>query len=102
MNSEVLLRSDQIIKHFGLTHALNGISVEVKRGEVVGLIGENGSGKSTFSSIVSGICPPTSGTLELKGQPYKPLDAMDAEKDGVRVITQEMGTLAGIQLADNS
>ena len=37
MNSEVLLRSDQIVKHFGLTHALNGISVEVKRGEVVGL-----------------------------------------------------------------
>ena len=101
MNSEVLLRSDQIVKHFGLTHALNGISVEVKRGEVVGLIGENGSGKSTFSSIVSGICPPTSGTLELKGQPYKPLHAMDAQKHGVSMITQEMGTLPGIRVADN-
>ena len=41
MNSEVLLRSDQIVKHFGLTHALNGISVEVKRGEVVGLVPVN-------------------------------------------------------------
>lgn len=101
MNSEVLLRSDQIVKHFGLTHALNGISVEVKRGEVVGLIGENGSGKSTFSSIVSGIYPPTSGTLELKGQPYKPLHAMDAQKHGVSMITQEMGTLPGIRVADN-
>lgn len=101
MSSEVLLRSDRIVKHFGLTHALNGISIEVRRGEVVGLIGENGSGKSTFSSIVSGICSPTSGTLELKGQPYKPLNAMDAQRHGISMITQEMGTLPGIRVADN-
>lgn len=101
MSREVLLKSDQIVKHFGLTHALNGISIEVRRGEIVGLIGENGSGKSTFSSIISGIYPPTSGTLELKGKPYKPTNAMDAQQHGISMVTQEMGTLPGIRVADN-
>lgn len=101
MSNEVLIKTNQIVKHFGLTHALNGISIEVRRGEVVGLIGENGSGKSTLSSIISGIYPPTSGSLELKGKPYKPADAVDAQKNGISMITQEMGTLSGIRVADN-
>lgn len=101
MGNEVLIKTNQIIKHFGLTHALNGISIEVRRGEVVGLIGENGSGKSTLSSILSGIYPPTSGTLEWKGKSYKPVDAMDAQRHGISMVTQEMGTLPGIRVADN-
>jgi len=101
MSGEVILRSNQIVKHFGQTHALNGISVELRRGEIIGLIGENGSGKSTFSSIISGVYPPTSGTLELKGQEYKPTDPLDAQKYGISMVTQEMGTLPGIRVADN-
>lgn len=101
MSEEVILRSDGIVKHFGQTHALNGISVELHRGDVVGLIGENGSGKSTFSSIISGVYPPTSGSLELKGKPYKPSDPLEAQRNGVSMVTQEMGTLEGIRVADN-
>lgn len=101
MSNEVLIKTNQIVKHFGLTHALNGISIEVRRGEIVGLIGENGSGKSTLSSIISGIYPPTSGSLELKGKPYKPADTVDAQRHGISMITQEMGTLPGIRVADN-
>lgn len=101
MKGEVILKSDKIVKHFGQTHALNGISVEIQRGEIIGLIGENGSGKSTFSSIISGVYPPTSGTLELKGMPYKPTDPIDAQQHGISMVTQEMGTLPGIRVADN-
>ena len=101
MKNEVILRSNQIVKHFGQTHALNGISVEIKRGEVIGLIGENGSGKSTFSSIVSGVYPPTSGTLELNGKAYKPSSTIDAQQHGISMVTQEMGTLPGTRVADN-
>ena len=101
MSGEVILRSKEIVKHFGQTHALNGISVELRRGDVVGLIGENGSGKSTFSSILSGVYPPTSGSLELKNQPYKPANPLDAQRHGISMVTQEMGTLPGIRVADN-
>ncbi len=101
MGNDVILRSNNIVKHFGQTHALNGISIEVKRGEIIGLIGENGSGKSTFSSIISGVYPATSGSLELNGQPYKPSNTMDAQRHGISMVTQEMGTLPGIRVADN-
>ena len=53
--SEVILKSNEIVKHFGQTHALNGISIEVRRGEIIGLIGENGSGKSTFLQLYQGL-----------------------------------------------
>lgn len=101
MSSEVVLRTDRIVKHFGQTYALNGISVELCKGDIIGLIGENGSGKSTLASIISGVYPPTSGSLELKGQAYKPTDPLDAQRHGVSMVTQEMGTLSGIRVADN-
>lgn len=101
MSNEIILKSNEIVKHFGQTHALNNISIEVRRGKIIGLIGENGSGKSTFSSIISGVYPPTSGSLELNGKPYKPANAMDAQQHGISMVTQEMGTLPGIRVADN-
>lgn len=101
MSSEVILKVKNVSKDFGQTHALKDVSIEVKRGEIIGLIGENGSGKSTLSSIISGIYPATSGELELEGKPYKPVSPMDAQQHGISMIAQEMGTLTGIRVADN-
>ena len=97
----VILKIKNISKNFGLTQALKEVSVDIEQGEVIGLIGENGSGKSTLSSIVSGVYPASEGELELEGKPYKPTDTMDAQKHGISMIAQEMGTLPGIKVADN-
>lgn len=101
MSAEIILKAKDISKNFGLTHALKEVSFQVERGEIIGLIGENGSGKSTFSSIISGVYPASSGTLELKGKDYKPVDTMDAQRHGISMVAQEMGTLPGIKVADN-
>lgn len=101
MSSNCILRIKNISKNFGLTQALKNVSLEIEQGEIIGLIGENGSGKSTLSSIISGIYAATSGEMELFGKPYAPVDTMDAGRNGVSMIAQEMGTLPGIRVADN-
>jgi branched-chain amino acid transport system ATP-binding protein len=59
---------NQLTKKFGGFTAVNGISFEVKRGEIVGLIGPNGSGKSTTFNVLAGLYAPTAGTVSLEGQ----------------------------------
>lgn len=101
MGNELLLKASNISKNFGLTQALKDVSIHIERGRIIGLIGENGSGKSTFSSIISGVYPASSGSLEWKGEPYKPINTVDAQRHGISMIAQEMGTLPGIRVADN-
>ena len=69
---EVILECRGITKVFGPVVALDRVDLLVKRGEVRGLIGENGSGKSTVTSIFSGMQPADSGEMFYKGQPWKP------------------------------
>lgn len=99
--SEVLLSCKDVCKNFGATRALIHVDFELKRGEVCGLIGENGSGKSTLTSIFAGVQPQTSGELFRAGQPYKPANMVEAQKDGVAMIVQEAATLPTIDVASN-
>ena len=52
-----------ITKHFGSIQALRGVDLEVRKGEVVGLVGDNGAGKSTLVNILSGALQPNTGTI---------------------------------------
>ena len=62
---------NNVKKNFGLKNVLNGVSFEVKTGERVSLIGENGSGKSTILKIISGIEKPTEGVVTFKDKNWK-------------------------------
>ena len=81
--------------------AVDAVNIKIELGKVLGLIGENGSGKSTVSSMISGIHTITSGEILLKGQPYKPSDPGDARKHGIGMIVQEAGTVDYISIAEN-
>lgn len=58
-------------------HAVNGVSLEVKRGEVLGLVGESGCGKSTLAKMLLGLLPPTAGELLIDGQPVSSMGRLD-------------------------
>ena len=88
-----ILRAEQVDKSFGITHAVNQVSLEVARGEVRGLIGENGSGKSTFCSMLAGIYRMDGGQFYINGQPLRARNQIEANHQGVSIIVQEMGTL---------
>ena len=66
-------------------HALDGVTIAVERGEVVGLVGESGCGKSTFGRIVAGIMQPTEGTLFYRGQDLKTLQGREAREAALQV-----------------
>lgn len=98
---EIFIETRELTKHFGDVVAVDGVNIKIELGKVLGLIGENGSGKSTVSSMISGIHSITSGEILLKGQPYKPSDPGDARKHGVGMIVQEAGTVDYISVAEN-
>ena len=68
MTTDVLIRVDKLEKHFGETiHALNGVNAEIRRGEVVVVIGPSGSGKSTFLRCLNLLELPTAGSITFEG-----------------------------------
>ena len=56
-----------ISKQFGGVHALEGVNLEIRRGEILGLLGDNGAGKTTLVKIISGVHPPSGGEIECNG-----------------------------------
>ena len=101
MENNILLRAEHIDKRFGLTHAVKDVSLTLARGEIRGLIGENGSGKSTFSQMLCGIYTIGGGTFNLDGQELHVRNQVEANDAGVAIIVQEMGTLSGLTVAEN-
>jgi ribose transport system ATP-binding protein len=100
-NKPVLLEIKDIVKKFGEVTALDHVSLQIRRGEIHGLIGENGSGKSTVSSIISGIYQATSGDLYLNGERYHPKSPLDARASHISMIVQEMDTIDMLSIAEN-
>src|SRR5580698_9258200 len=70
---EIVLRLVDVSKRFGATPAIDGVSFEVKRGEIVGVIGRSGAGKSTLIRCLNGLEKPDQGRIEILGQDIVPL-----------------------------
>lgn len=90
-----------IRKSYGPIEVLHGIDLDIRPGEVVALLGENGAGKSTVSKIISGTVPPSSGDMTWQGAPYAPANPRDAIDAGVGMIHQELLLLPHLTIAEN-
>ena len=100
-SKKILLKAEHIDKRFGITHAVNDVSININAGEIRALIGENGSGKSTFCQMLCGIYTIGGGTFILDGIEMHVKNQVEANKLGVSIIVQEMGTLSGLTVAEN-
>lgn len=98
---KIILKAEHVYKSFGPTKALVDFSLTISQGEIHGLIGENGSGKSTFSSIIAGIQFADEGHFELHGKEYIPTDMPSAQKQGICMITQEASTFDDVKVGFN-
>ena len=101
MEKKTILVAEHIDKRFGITHAVNDVSLTIAAGEIRGLIGENGSGKSTFCQMLCGIYTIGGGTFRLEGEELHIRNQVDANNAGIAIIVQEMGTLSGLTVAEN-
>jgi inositol transport system ATP-binding protein len=90
-----------VSKHFSGVIALNNVSLEVRAGEILGLMGENGAGKSTLLKILSGAQPPTSGRISFGGADYRPADPNEAKRAGIVTIYQELSLIPTLTVAEN-
>ena len=80
---EAIFKATNIVKRFGPTIALNNVDIEIFPGEIRGFIGENGSGKSTMSQIMTGIYTRTSGSMEYHGVDWNPTSMINALEGGI-------------------
>ncbi len=87
-----LLRLTDISMSFGATQVLSNVSLEVRKGEVLCLLGDNGAGKSTLIKIMSGVYQPKAGTIEIEGQPVVFHSPRDTARHGIATVHQFGGT----------
>ena len=99
--SDVLVKTEGIAKEFSSVRVLDDISIEIRKGEIFGIIGENGAGKSTFIKILSGIHQPTAGRIEFDGAKVEIRDAAAAKRIGVSLIPQEFNLVETLAVFEN-
>ena len=85
---------------FGVT-VLENVAFSVERGQALGLVGENGSGKSTSMNILGGVHKPSSGTMRLEGAPYAPANPKEAMAAGIAFIHQELNLFPNLTIEEN-
>ncbi|MEM6886928.1 MAG: sugar ABC transporter ATP-binding protein [Pseudomonadota bacterium] len=92
---------DGIDKHFGGTYALKDVSLTVRRGEIVALLGENGAGKSTLIKVLGGIHTADAGQVLIDGETYRHKTAGFGERQKVAFIHQDLGLIEWMTVAEN-
>ena len=101
MANEVFLKLEGIKKSFGGVHALRGVDLEIRKGEIHCLAGENGCGKSTLIKAISGVHDVDEGKIWIEGEQVEHLHPIDAINRGVQVIYQDFAIFPNLTVAEN-
>lgn len=99
--SDIIVRIENINKDFGGVPVLKDINLDVRQGEILGIIGENGAGKSTLMKILSGIYTPSSGKVHVGGKFVRILDPIDARSLGISLVPQEFNLIKDLPVYNN-
>lgn len=100
-SSDLLLAVEGITKQFAGVTALKDVTLDVRRGEILGLLGENGAGKSTLLKILSGVMPPSGGRLVFDGAEFAPSNPDDSKRLGIVTIYQELSLIPTLTVGEN-
>jgi ABC-type sugar transport system ATPase subunit len=96
-----VLRVEHIAKRFGPVTALRDVNLHLRKGEVLGLLGDNGAGKSTLIKIICGFQKQDSGGMFLHGEPYEPKSVDDARAHGIEAVYQDLALIDELSVFHN-
>jgi ABC-type sugar transport system ATPase subunit len=98
---EQIVEMKAISKKFGAVQALHNVDLELRRGEILGLVGDNGAGKSTLMKVLSGAILPDAGQIFLEGQQVTIHNPQDANELGIAMIYQDLALFNNLDVAAN-
>jgi ABC-type sugar transport system ATPase subunit len=98
---EPILRAVNLTKKFGGLVAVDNVSFDVSPGEVIGLVGDNGAGKSTFIKMISGVYQPDGGDIFFNGKKVNFADPHDARDQGIETIYQDLALAENLDVGAN-
>ena len=101
MSKDVLLAVTRLTKRFGGLAALSELTLDVERGKVLGLIGPNGSGKTTFFNVITGLYEPTDGAVVFDNEAITGLSPQEVHKRGIARTFQRSRLLLPLSILDN-
>lgn len=98
---ETLIEFKKVSKHFGVIKALQDVDFEINPGELVGLVGDNGAGKSTFIKLIAGIFQPTSGSIYFRGNKLTSFNPHISRELGIQAVHQQVGLVDTMSVERN-
>ncbi len=96
-----VLRAENIVKRFGSVIALRDVSMHLRKGEVLGLIGDNGAGKSTLIKIITGFHRPDEGRILLHGEEVVLKSVSQAQNLGIQTVYQDLALVNDLSVYHN-
>lgn len=100
-NSQILVELQHVDKRFGGTQALDGVSLQIRSGEVHAFVGENGAGKSTLGKVIAGVYAADRGDVLVDGAPVERWNPGAAQRRGIAMIAQELALVPDLTVAQN-
>ncbi len=101
MSEDIVLKTDDLTKHYGGVHALEGANFELRKGEHVAIMGDNGAGKSTFVRQITGVEQRTRGSVQLYGEDVHFSGPLDAREAGIETVFQTLALADDLNVPDN-
>jgi fructose transport system ATP-binding protein len=100
-HASVIFKATGLVKRYGQVTALDGVDFELRAGEILAVIGDNGAGKSSLIKALSGALVPDEGTMELDGKPVRFRSPIDARKHGIETVYQDLAVAPAMTIAEN-
>ena len=98
---QIVMQARGLVKRYGQVTALDGADFELRAGEILAVIGDNGAGKSSLIKCLSGATVPDEGSIELDGQAIHFKTPIDARRAGIETVYQDLAVAAAMTIAEN-